>query len=149
MLIRPATEQDQDTIKHIVRAARINPMDLDWRRFWIAEAAGAVIGVGQIKPHKDGSRELASLAVIPERQGQGVGSALVCALMAHEKPPLFLFCQDALEAYYARFGFRKIGAEEMTPYYNRLWRLLNALPEFVRARVRVIVMKWDGEKNVK
>ncbi|MBI3740340.1 MAG: GNAT family N-acetyltransferase [Chloroflexi bacterium] len=146
MLIRPATESDHATIKRVVRAARINPMDLDWRRFLIAQDAdaGNIIGVGQIKAHNDGSCELASIAVIPEKQKQGIGSAIVRALMAKESPPLFLFCQAKLEMYYTRFGFRKIGVEEMTTYYKRMWRLVNAMPEFIRANVHVIVMKWDG-----
>jgi N-acetylglutamate synthase-like GNAT family acetyltransferase len=142
MHIRPATEQDQETITHIVRAAKINPMDLDWRRFVVAAEEDRVIGVGQIKPHNDGSRELASIAVVPERRRQGIGGALIHALMQNEKPPLYLMCRDAMEPYYERFGFRKIGATEMPPYYKRMWRLVNALPEFVRAKVRVIVMKW-------
>ena len=146
MNIRPATEQDQDTIKRIVRAARINPFDLKWQKFLIAEDADAIIGVRQIKTHDDGSRELASIAVIPEKQAQGIGAAIVRALMQAQAPPLYLMCREEMESFYARFGFRRIEVDVMSKYFRRMFRLVNAMPEFLRENVRVIVMKWEGEK---
>jgi N-acetylglutamate synthase-like GNAT family acetyltransferase len=121
--IRSATEAEQPAITAIVRTARINPRDLDWRRFLVAEEDGRIVGVGQIKPHHDGSRELASLAVIPERQKQGVGAAIVRALLAGENGALHLMCLDQLEPYYARFGFRRLAPDEMPPYFRRISRL--------------------------
>lgn len=70
--IRPAVEADQPVIRAIIRAAFINRTGLDWRRFLLAEDQGRIVGVGQVKPHADGSRELASLAVysrIPGTKG--------------------------------------------------------------------------------
>src|SRR5690349_18706770 len=101
IVIRPAVEAEQATIKAIVHAARLNPNDLDWRRFLVADEGGRIAGVGQVKPHRDGSRELASLAVIAGRQGQGVGGALVRALLAREHAAVHLMCRDRLERYYA------------------------------------------------
>jgi N-acetylglutamate synthase-like GNAT family acetyltransferase len=122
-LIRPATQADQPAITAIVRAAGLNPFSLYWPRFLVAEEGGRVIGVAQIKPHGDGSRELASLAVIPEEQGQGIGAALIAALLAGERGALHLMCAGHLEGYYARFGFRRIGAAEMPPYFRRMTRI--------------------------
>jgi hypothetical protein len=35
---------------------RINPMDLDWRHFWlVVDQDDSLIGCGQIKPHSDGT----------------------------------------------------------------------------------------------
>jgi N-acetylglutamate synthase-like GNAT family acetyltransferase len=147
MNIRPAQAADQKTIERIVRDAGINPLSLDWHRFVIAEDNDApstslrIVGVGQIKPHGDGSRELASLAVIPERQGRGIGSAIVRALLARERGTVFLMCRRELESYYARFGFRRIEREEMTPYFRRITRLMDMLAR-VTGR-RGIVMTND------
>ena len=105
---RPAVADDQYAITAIVRAARINPRDLDWQRFLLAQAGQDVIGVGQVKPHDDGSRELASIAVVPEWQGNGVGGALIRALLARETGPLHLMCADDRECYYERFGFQRL-----------------------------------------
>src|SRR3954452_12851211 len=88
LVIRPASAEDQYAITAIVRAALINPSGLDWRRFLLAQWGQDVIGVGQVRLHRDGSRELASIAVVPEWQGQGVGSALIRALLARETGPL-------------------------------------------------------------
>ena len=121
--IRQAVEADQPVITAIVRHAGINPFSLHWPRFLVAEDGGQVIGVVQIKLHGDGSRELASLAVIPERQGQHIGSALVGAILAGERGPLYLMCRDPLEGYYARFGFRRVTSPQMTPYFRRFMRV--------------------------
>lgn len=105
ILIRPATKADAEPIKQLVHQVRINPFGLNWQRFLVAEDAGKVVGCIQVKPHKDSVRELASLAVVPERQGQGVGRLLVNALLASERGELYLMCLDHMVAYYARFGF--------------------------------------------
>src|SRR5690348_16699724 len=92
--IREATEADQATIRAIIREAQLNPMNLDWPRFLVAEDGGQVVGIGQVKPHSDGSRELASIAVIPSRQRGGIGRQLIRALLAREAGPLYLVCMD-------------------------------------------------------
>jgi N-acetylglutamate synthase-like GNAT family acetyltransferase len=123
--IRPATQADQPAITAIVRAAGLNPFSLHWPRFRVVEDAGRVVGVAQIKPHGDGSRELASLAVVPDRQGEGIGRALIHHLL--EQPegqaPLFLMCADPLERYYTRFGFRRVERAEMPAYFRRMTRV--------------------------
>jgi N-acetylglutamate synthase-like GNAT family acetyltransferase len=142
MIIRPALETDQTIINQIVRDAQINPMNLDWHRFLVAEENGKIIGVGQIKPHDDGSRELASIAVIPGRQKLGVATEIIRALLAPEKGDLYLVCRDELESFYARFGFRTVDRKEMTPYFRRIIRVIHIFA-CVAGR-RGIVMKRDG-----
>ena len=145
--IRPAVQADQPAITAIVRAAGINPFSLHWQRFLVAEEGGRIIGLAQVKPHRDGSRELASLAVIPERQGHGIGSALVRALLAEERGPVYLTCRDSLKSYYARFGFRRLAGREMPPYFRRLTRFTDAIA-FITSpfgvRWRIIVMGWQS-----
>ena len=126
--IRPATQADQPAIAAMVRAAGINPFSLDWPRFRVAEDAGRVVGVVQIKIHGDASRELASLAVVPDRQDEGIGGALILHLLAQPEgqPPLFLMCRNELEGYYSRFGFRRVERTEMPPYFRWMTRLAGA-----------------------
>src|SRR5215207_11554125 len=100
LIIRPAAADDQFVITAIVRAALINPRDLDWRRFLLAQWGQDVVGVGQVKPHRDGSRELASIAVVPEWQGNGVGGALIRALLSRATGPLYLLRDAEREHYY-------------------------------------------------
>lgn len=146
--IRRAVQADQTSITALVRAAGINPFDLRWQRFLVAEDRGRVIGAIQIKPHRDGSRELASLAVVPANRGQGVGSALVKALLATEGGPVYLTCADRLEGYYTRFGFRRLDPPEMPPYFHRLSRLTSALTAVLRVlrrHWRILVMAREQE----
>lgn len=139
---RPATAAHQPTIRRMIYRAGINPLGLDWRRFLVAEADGQIVAIGQIKPHADGSRELASLAVIPSQQGQGIGSAMVRRLLASSSAPLYLTCRAGLQTYYTRFGFRTITLDEMPPYFRRIARLMNlGTPA---SRPRLLVMRWDG-----
>lgn len=142
MFLRPATQADQKIIEHIIRDAGINPMSLDWHRFLIAEENGQTIGIGQVKQHGDGSRELASIAVIPERRGQGIASEIIRALLAKENDDVYLTCRAQLESFYNRFGFRKVGREEMTPYFRRIYRIGNIFARL--AKTEMLVMKRNA-----
>ena len=69
--IRPATSADAPAIRALIRRVRINPTGLDWRRFLVAEGPeGMILACGQIKPHGDGTFELASVAVDEAWRGQ-------------------------------------------------------------------------------
>ena len=142
LTLRDATVEDQPTIRQIVRAANINPTGLDWPRFILAEDGGAIVGVGQVKPHRDGTRELASIAVVPDRQGQGVGSAIIEELLRREKGTLHLTCRSRLQGYYERFGFRLLAPGDYPPYFARRIPMINT---FLRPfRIRIIVMRRDS-----
>jgi hypothetical protein len=129
-------------------APRLNPTGLDWRRFLVDQDDGKIVGVGQVKLHGDGNRELASLAVVSRRQGRCVGAVIVRALLAREAGPNFLYCAQGLVGYYERFGFRPVGPRETTPYLRRVRLVANALFRLIglvrRDVPRLIVMKRDG-----
>jgi amino-acid N-acetyltransferase len=145
--IRPATAADQRTIAAMVRGAGLNPFELHWRCFLIAEDAGQVAGIGQVRAHGDGSRELASLVVIPERQAQGIGSQLVEALLAREVGPTYLFCRDTLASFYARFGFYLAERQTLPRALARMHRLANLMTSvesiFRGDHRRILVMRRD------
>jgi N-acetylglutamate synthase-like GNAT family acetyltransferase len=82
--IRPAVEADQSTITALVRAARINPRNLHWQRFMVAEVDRQIVGVHQVKIHKNGTREVASGVVLPAHRRKGVSAQLMQALLAGE-----------------------------------------------------------------
>lgn len=148
MNIRAATAADQSTIHRIIHNANINPMSLDWQRFVVAEEDGLVAGVGQVKEHSDGSRELASIAVIPERRGRGIAGEIIRTLLAQEDGTLYLTCRNSLENFYTRYGFHSIPPQEMTPYFRRLYRLGSALMKIAGGRERLIVMKRQGGQKI-
>jgi len=111
-------------------------MDLNWRHFIVAETdEGAFIGCAQLKPHKDGSVELASLAVEEDYRGQGVARALIEQLLAQAPRPLYLMCRPELGVFYEPFGFRVISAADMPPYFRSMLRVI---------RVFVFLARRDG-----
>jgi len=141
--IRPATEADQPTIRRLIKEAHLNRMSLQWPNFVVAEEDGAIVGLGQVKAHQDRSRELASIAVVPARQGQGVGRALIERLLAREPGVvLHLTCRRELEGYYERFGFRRLERAEYPPYFRRLIPLVNVVVRLLGTRI--VVMRREA-----
>ena len=141
VIIRPAVADDQFAITAIVRAAWLNSLDLDWQRFLLAQWGQDVIGVGQVKPHGDGTRELASIAVVPEWQGQGVGSAIIRGLLAREASTLYLMCAAKTAPYYERFGFRRIDRPDMPPYFRWIDRIAGFFAPLSFGRLQLAVMR--------
>jgi len=147
--IRPATSNDDTVIRNLVNAARINPTGLDWRRFVVAVSpVGEVIGCGQIKPHKDGSNELASIVVDPDWRGNGVASAMIEHLIAANSGPLYLTCRSGLGPFYEKFGFRVVNEAEMTPYFRRLNRLVKAIGFVALGSEVMLVMVRDSASGL-
>lgn len=130
-----------------MRAARINPLGLDWRGFLVAvDDRGTVIGCGQIKAHSDGVRELASIVVEEKWRGRGVARAVVDSLMGGVGPPLWLTCRSSLTGLYERFGFRETAADDDMPaHFRRLRRAARAFGLLVGSGEHLAVMVWDGQ----
>jgi N-acetylglutamate synthase-like GNAT family acetyltransferase len=147
--IRPAIQEDQNAIKSLIRSVRINPTRLDWRRFVVAvDEEETLIGCGQIKPHKDGSRELSSLAVVEHWRGKGVARALIEWLMAEYAPPLWLTCRSSLVQLYERFGFREVqSTEKQPPYFRRLRRLADTFHLLASTSDYLAVMVWERNRT--
>lgn len=142
--LQPATSAQQAEIKTLVRAAQINPMGLDWRRFVVAvDGNGRVIASGQLKSHNDGSWELASIVVVPDWRGQGVARAVIEHLLTDSPRPLWLTCMSGLVPFYGRFGFHEVTAlPEMPPYFRRVSRMFGLLARLSPAR-SLSVMRCD------
>jgi N-acetylglutamate synthase-like GNAT family acetyltransferase len=144
IMLRPAREADFPLIKALIRESKINPTGLDWRRFTVAETPEAqFIGCGQLKPHTDGTLELASLAVIPAQRGKGIARLLIQHLTAAAPRPLYLTCRSQLGPFYEKFGFRGLSQAELPPYFRRISRLaglINAL-HLIQDKMLVMVLE--------
>jgi N-acetylglutamate synthase-like GNAT family acetyltransferase len=128
--LRPATPADQPVIRRMVMSECLNPRDIRWQNFLVAEADDAVIGIGQIRVH-DTCKELGSLVVLAEYRGLGIGAALMRALEARAGYPLFLMCGSHNVAYYHRSGWKlATGADippEMLPPAWVMWIVTHVL----------------------
>ncbi|MGD2155650.1 MAG: GNAT family N-acetyltransferase [Anaerolineales bacterium] len=147
-ILRRASQDDETAIKALVRSARINPTGLDWERFLVAESPqGEVIGCVQVKPHRDGSRELASLVVAPDWRGQGVARALIERFLGEHPGEIYLMCRSSLGPLYEKFGFRAITEAEMPKYFQRIKRLTRIMDMLRSEGVHLLVMKREGIRN--
>lgn len=145
--LRPATESDSPIIRDLVHLGRINPTGLDWERFLLAESPqGVVVGCGQIKPHRDGSYELASIVVHPDWRGRGVARKIIEELLAGHSDDLYLMCRSELGSLYEKFGFYTIRQDEMPRYFRRISRLAGLFEGLARAGTSLLVMKRDGSR---
>jgi GNAT superfamily N-acetyltransferase len=121
-------------------------MGLDWRRFLVAQdEQGNLVGCGQVKTHRDGSRELASIAVVKAWRKQGVARAIIERLMADNPPPLWLTCHSPLIPLYEKFGFREVTAvHNMPPYFGRVKRLSGLFLYLAKTEGYLAVMVWES-----
>ena len=146
IVLRAATAADQPIIKRIINEAGINPMGLSWPNFLLAvdEATGEVVGTGQIKPHGDGSRELASIATAPAYQRQGIAHLIIERLLADNPGDMYLTCVNTMGPFYVQFGFREIDGDELTPYFRRLKKMAKAMMWLDQQGRSLWVMKRDA-----
>jgi predicted GNAT family N-acyltransferase len=101
-----------------------------------------LLGCGQIKPHFDGSRELASIAVRKQARGQGVARAIIQELLSSEKRrPLYLMCRAHLQSLYVKFGFHVIDLKEMPTYFQIIGRIERIFNSKARSSERLSVMR--------
>jgi amino-acid N-acetyltransferase len=94
----------------------LDPTQLRWQQFLVAETGGEIVGVGQLRRYGN-VEELGSLVVSEAWRARGVGGALVRALIERRRGPLYLECEARRVPYYGKFGFRRL------PWYLVPWPL--------------------------
>ena len=140
--LRPAHETESRALKDLIHYVGINPMGLDWKRFVVAvDSQDQIIGIGQLKPHGKEILELASIAVYPEFQGQGIARAIIEYLLKESPRPLYLMCESKNGGLYEKFGFREIPYGEMPRYFQRISKLAGLANTLARHEERLLVMK--------
>ena len=143
-LLHPASETDSAAIKALIRETGINPMGLDWRRFIIAELPEVgMAACGQLKPHYDGTLELASIAVIPSARGKGIARLVIQRLCAQAPRPLYLTCRAQLGSFYEKFGFRSVSGNDLPAYFRRISRIAGFISSLHLIQDELLVMVLD------
>lgn len=143
--LQPAGQQHAAAIRQLVARSGINPTGLDWQRFLVAlNEDGKLVGCGQIKPHRDGSQELASIAVEKAWRRQGIATAIVRRLIEGHDGDLYLMCQSSLGPLYESFGFHVIKEDEMPKYFRRVSKLANVLDALRRVGESLLIMRRPG-----
>ncbi len=128
--IRPATADDAETIKRIVRSNPLDPNAVDWHYFLVLEVIEAgkpiIASIGMVRPEGE-VQELDSVATLPEYRRRGYAQAVVRALIARTAAPIYLLAETDLIAYYQRLGFRLMDDDappvmrEQAEWVNRMF----------------------------
>lgn len=142
--LRRAINEDSAQIHKLIHLVGINPTGLDWKRFVvIANESDEIIACGQIKPHGEGVQELASIAVRPEFQGQGLARRVIESLLADSPRPLYLMCRSSMGPLYEKFGFRSLEYDVMPRYFQRMKKLAGLADVLMQTGDSLLVMKLE------
>jgi N-acetylglutamate synthase-like GNAT family acetyltransferase len=145
--LRKSVREDSSAIRKLVISANLNPTGLDWGRFVVAQSSsGQVIGCVQIKPHRDGSQELASLVVVEDWKGKGVARALIEDAIENHDGWLYLMCRSGLGELYQRFGFEVLDHDAMPLYFQRVSKLARGFHQLTKIGEGLLVMGRDCGK---
>ena len=142
---RRARPDDQAEITAMVRRARLNPRNLDWSGFRVAERHGTIVGLGQVRVYGDGARELASLVVQRSVRGQGVATAIIDALLADDRGVMYTLIDRRFTQHFQRWGFHVVDPSELPPSVMRTYRIGRVVTglasALTRRRVRIVALK--------
>lgn len=143
-MIREATKEDKWKIRFMVWGACLNPTGLNWRRFVVCvDRFGRVIACGQVKVHRDGSKELSSIVVSPKCRGQGFARCIVEYLIRENFGYLYLICKEKLVGFYEQFGFKVVKQDELPPYFSRVHKLSSLLWNNTEEENGLSIMRCD------
>jgi amino-acid N-acetyltransferase len=145
--IRPARPEDQETILSYVRQAKLNRRHLHWENFLVAEENGKLVGIRQVKIHKQGTREVGSGFVLPEYRRKGISARLMNEILSRQQGVLYLMCRVEWASYYEQFGFRQIAVDQLPADFHKEYRIgriiTSLLSMFSKEKVRIIPMKRE------
>ena len=140
--LRPARETESRAIKELIHFVGINPMGVDWKHFIVAvDSQDRILGIGQLKPHREEILELASIAVYPEYRGLGFARAIIEQLLKDGPRPLYLMCESSNGPLYEKFGFRSISYDEMPRYFQRISKLAGLAKKLAHSNESLLIMK--------
>jgi amino-acid N-acetyltransferase len=146
--IRHAVEADQATIVYFVRQAKLNPRNLHWQNFLVAEEQANIVGIRQVKVHEGGTREVASGFVLPAYRRQGISARLMNALLARETGPLYTIVDEKRSHYYEQFGFRRVDVSELPSDFRKEYRIGQIVTTlfslFRKEKIRIIPLKKES-----
>jgi N-acetylglutamate synthase-like GNAT family acetyltransferase len=138
--VHPAAPEDHTAIRRLLGREHFDTRGVDPACFMVARLpTGAILGCAQVKP-VGGERVLSSVVVDPAARRQGVGRALVGALLARERGTVFLMCIGSLAPYYQAFGFQPTAARRAPFGLYWRWAILALLGRVIPGGGGAVIM---------
>lgn len=145
-VLRPARVTDLEAVSVLLEEAELPTAGVEEAlpRFVVAETGGRLVGVAGLEDHgRDGV--LRSVVVAPELRGRGLGHRLTLRILEDARASglgrLYLLTTTA-EAYFPRYGFRRIDRGEASPQVRASVEFSEACPD--SAVAMVLDLEADG-----
>lgn len=106
VFVRPALESDIEKIKPYIDEYGLDNENLDYKQFYVAEAVSTqnnLAGFGRIKQYGE-IYELASVGVVEEYRGNGIGKKIVEKLIS-AIPSNEVWITTIIPEFFEQFGF--------------------------------------------
>ncbi len=105
LVLKIPNETEFNQVCSFIAAFELDNRELKQEQFIIALREKILVGFGRLRKHND-CTELCSLGVVTNYRRQGIGKALVKALIQQEKPNLYLVC--IIPNFFIPIGFKTI-----------------------------------------
>lgn len=104
ILFQRAQPEDLPFIAKELTRLRLDAEELDPRQFYLAKEGDKIIGFGRIKRYQR-IYEMASMAVMEEHRGKGIGREIASRLI-NDCPNQILYLVTDIPAFFEKLGFR-------------------------------------------
>ena len=103
--IVPASSSDMLVIEQLAKEMDLDMADISREQFIAAKRLNEIIGFGRMRTYAE-CREIATVGVIRQERGKGIGSMVVHALISRAPSEVFVTC--VIPDFFKRFGFQSV-----------------------------------------
>lgn len=112
MRTRPARDSDRQPVQALLQE---NGLESDFvaAEFRVIEDSGEIVACGRMKRLPEGDVELASVAVVAARRGEGLGDLVTRELLGATPPGGSVYALALAPRFFTRHGFVPIAVESL------------------------------------
>ena len=103
--IRSALPTDLAPVKALLESEGLET-EFKYHEFVVAENGSTIVGCARLKPLRDGTAELASVAVVKHHRAKGIGEAVVKKILARAGSNVYALA--LAPTFFEKQGFRRI-----------------------------------------
>lgn len=115
--VASALETEHEKVHALSLSMSLDMEDFRISDFLTAKQGGNIIGFGRLRTYP-GFREVASVGVLAENRGKGIGSLVVNELIRQTREEIYLTC--VIPGFFSKLGFEKVKdfPSELIPKYD-------------------------------
>jgi N-acetylglutamate synthase-like GNAT family acetyltransferase len=109
-----------------------------WQKYFVVEYQGMLVACGRID-HQEQHSEIYDVFVLPEWRSQGLGQAIVQALLQQAIYPVYLASLPGAVPFYQAIGFESIEPQKLSMFVAS--RLSLSSPRYRQVRLQPMVLR--------